>query len=265
MEQLSDRIERFSLMRQHRRMLAQMNCYLTPESRILDFGCGTGKHVYQYRDAGCNAYGFDISPAVAYRRPADAQYFRFAFTGKEAHIPDYAIDAREYRIPFEDGFFDFVFSAETLEHVQDHDLAFREMARVLKKGGVAIHTFPARYVPIEPHTFVPFGGAVTSYGWLLLWALLGVRNQYQRGMGPLQCAKHNLGYVRTGAKYLRLHELDAICRRYYDEVALVPHLWELSDRGHGTFKGALLCMPVVHRLVRMLYNRLVRVVLFLRK
>jgi hypothetical protein len=106
---------------------------------------------------------------------------------------------------------------------------------------------------------------MTNYGWLLLWACLGVRNQYQRGMGPAECARHNRSYASTGVKYARLGELEDICRRHYGEVALVPHLWESSDRGHGTVAGALLCMPVVHRLVRAVYSRCVRVVLFLRK
>ena len=265
MEQLADQIERFSLMRQHRRMLAQMNCYLTPASRILDFGCGEGRRVYEYRDAGLNAYGFDVRPAAMYRVPADAQYFRFALTGKPVNVPDYQVDASTYRIPFENESFDFVFSDSTMEHVLNHELVFGELARVLKKGGVSIHTFPARYVPIEPHTFVPFGGAIQTYGWFLFWASLGIRNQFQGGMGPVRCARHNLDYARSGVKYLPLDELETLCRRYYRDVEPVPHLWEVSDRGRGTFKGAFLCMPVVHRFARVLYNRFVRVVLFLRK
>jgi len=49
------------------------------------------------------------------------------------------------------------------------------------------------------------------------------------------------------------------------EPPLVPHLWELGDRGRCTFKGALLCTPVLDRFVRAIYSRTIRVVLFLRK
>ena len=132
MEQGPASIEKFSLVRQHRRMLANMNCYLTKESRILDFGCGSGSFVYQYRDAGFDAYGFDIRPSVAYRAPKDEQFFGFAMTGKPANVPEYEVNLSSFRIPFEEGFFDFVYSTSTLEHVQDHELAVAE--RKLRVG-----------------------------------------------------------------------------------------------------------------------------------
>lgn len=246
-------------------MLAQMNCYLTRESRILDFGCGDGRHVYEYRDAGFNAYGFDIRPAPMYRCPADEQYFRFALTGKPMNVSDFLIDQAWYLIPFEAEFFDFVFSSETMEHVQDHELVFRETARVLKKGGVAIHTFPARYVPVEPHIFVPFGGVIHHFLWFFLWACLGIRNEFQRHMGPVECARDNARYARTGLNYMKVKEILNISRRYYREAELMPRLWELGDKANVSFKAAMLLIPHVHRYVRWLYSRFHIVVLFLRK
>ena len=44
-----------------------------------------------------------------------------------------------------------------------------------------MHIIPARYMPIEGHIFVPFGGVFQHRWWYKLWALLGVRNQYQTG------------------------------------------------------------------------------------
>ncbi|MGH7259191.1 MAG: class I SAM-dependent methyltransferase [Nitrospiraceae bacterium] len=264
-EKVPIRIETFSLVRQHRRMLANMNVYLTHESRILDFGCGNGVAVYVYRDAGLDAYGFDIYQAPVYRRPEDQRYFRFFLTGKPASVPNYCVDASSYKIAFEDEWFNFVFSESTLEHVLDHDLAFAETARVLKKGGVALHTFPARCALIEPHMFIPFGGVIQNYPWFLLWAILGVRNQFQRQMGPVECAKSNLHYARTGLNYARLNNILTTAGKYFSHVELVPRLWELYDKGFGSFKGALLITPHVHRYVRWVYSRFLTVVLFLRK
>ena len=265
MEQGPASIKKFSLVRQHRRMLANMNCYLTRESRILDFGCGSGDCVYQYRDAGFDAYGFDIRPAVVYRMPKDEKFFGFAITGKSVNVPEYEVNRSSFRIPFEEGFFDFVFSTSTLEHVQDHELAFAEIARVMRPGGVAIHTFPSRYMLIEPHIHVPFGGAIQNYYWFLFWALLGIRNEFQEHMNPLACAKINLHYSRTGLKYLNIRALRGFALKHFSEAELIPHLWELADRGCSTMWGSLLLMPRVHRCVRWLYNRCSTVVLFLRR
>ena len=255
----------FSIVRQHRRMLANMNFYLTRDSRILDFGCGEGSQVYAYRDAGFDAYGFDIRPAPRFRNPDDEKFFKFALTGKPVNIPEFEVNDSFYKIPFEADFFDFVFSTSTFEHVKNYDLALSETARVLRPGGVAIHTFPGRYVLIEPHIYVPFGGAIQHHLWFLLWACLGIRNEFQRHMGPVECARNNLHYARTGLNYLKLTDILNIARRHYREVELVPRLWELSDRANGSFKAAMLVTPHFHRYARWLYSRFHIVVLFLRK
>ena len=69
-------------------------------------------------------------------------------------------------LPFADNTFDFVFSDQVLEHVQDHNLAFAEIARVMKPGGISLHIFPARLKPTEAHVFVPLGGVMQSRWWL---------------------------------------------------------------------------------------------------
>lgn len=251
----------YSIVRQIRRMLANMNFYLTRDSRILEFGCGAGNAVYEFRDAGFDAYGFEIRPSAKLRRPEDAHYFRFALTGKPANVPEYAID-QSFKIPFDDEFFDCVYSNSTFEHVMDYDMALAENARVLKPGGIAIHTFPSRYVPIEPHIYVPFGGAVQQYLWYLLWASLGIRNEYQRHMGPVECAKNNLYYARTGLNYLPTREILKIAARHFRQATPVPHLWELGDDAYLSRRGKLIFgLPGL----RWLYNRCCTVVLWLRK
>lgn len=47
------------------------------------------------------------------------------------------------KLPFPDQKFDIVFSTAVLEHLEDYDTAFREMHRVLKKGGYLFLTTPA--------------------------------------------------------------------------------------------------------------------------
>lgn len=242
-----------------------MDFYLNDTSRILDFGCGDGHIVYEYHDAGFKAYGFDIRPAAILRRPEDEQYFRFAFTGKPVNVPEYAVTETSYKIPFDDGSFDFLFSTSTFEHVANYELAFAESARVLRQGGVAIHTFPARYVLIEPHIYVPFGGAIQHYYWFLLWASLGIRNEFQKTMTARECAKNNVYYTETGLKYLKTSEILKICRANFGYAELLPGLWELGDRGFMSFKGGLLGVPFVKRYYRWLYNRCYQNVLVLQK
>lgn len=43
-------------------------------------------------------------------------------------------------LPYEDNSFDFVISDQVIEHLEDPKKAIKESYRVLKKGGIAIHT-----------------------------------------------------------------------------------------------------------------------------
>lgn len=100
----------------------------------------------------------------------------------------------------------------------------REIARVLRRDGVSIHVFPARYSQIEPHLFVPFGGVVRNLSWYRLWPRLGVRNRFQTAMTPEQGAVANFDYARSGINYLPVRTLLAIARRYFSDATLAPQL-----------------------------------------
>jgi len=54
----------------------------------------------------------------------------------DVHYPE--VDMQN--LPYEDNAFDFVISDQVIEHLEDPKKAIEESRRVLKKGGVAIHT-----------------------------------------------------------------------------------------------------------------------------
>lgn len=254
-------------LRQHRRILARFGAALSRDSRILDFGCGEGKLVYEYRDAGFDAYGFDIRPAPLLRSPEDGKYFGFSLSGQPAEVPDYRVEESSYRIPYEDGWFDFIFSTSTMEHVQNFELAFAETARVLKPGGICLHTFPARYRPIESHIKVPLGGWLQSFPWFLLWGLLGVRNQFQGHLGPIECARNNVYFSRTGLQYLPLEEILRLSRRYFDRATLIPphHVWDAADNPTANYRRTFLFHPITSRIIGWMSSRFWTIVLVLQK
>jgi SAM-dependent methyltransferase len=256
LEQLPAHLGSYNLVFHHRLMLAAKGMYLTPRSRILDFGCGSGRYVYDYRDAGFDAYGFDIASSVELRDASDEAFFRFGLSGVPGNVPDYEVDEQSYRVAFDDDSFDFVFSNSVFEHVQNHDLALREIARVLRPGGLAIHTFPARYCLIEPHMFVPLGGIFTSVAWYRLWALLGIRNAYQRGMSARDVALANRGYAESGINYVPVPRLLQLASANFREAILAPALWTV-----GSFRHPLVRIPVVG----WIYSRMGTVVLWLRR
>lgn len=219
----------------YRLMLMLGGYELTRESKILDFGCGAGATVYAFRDEGFDARGFDIHDYLKLRIPEDRQFFDIAAAATNDKA-NYTVDWDDFRLPYPDETFDFIFSVTVMEHVQNHDAVLRELHRVTKHNGVNIHYFPPKWSLLEQHIFVPFGGAISHPAWYRLWATLGIRNQdqRQRGADVKETVALNVNYAATGLNYLPNSELHAIARRYFAKSAFVPDMHDFcSDPQRG--------------------------------
>jgi len=230
-------------------ILLENGIQLRPESMILDFGCGSGRHTYEHLDHGYqNVFGYDIRDYVSLRDPADSVRFRFDTEAQITHIP------------FPDDHFDFVFSTSVFEHVVEPERALREIYRVLKPGGVSLHNFPSKWRPIEPHIYVPFGAAFKSYGFYLFWAALGIRNEYQKGKSASEVAKLNQNYAKTGLNYPSGREIDRMFLKCFDwfqseEIAYTKH----SPGRSRALYPLLKCFPFLAYFYRQLHTRVVLV------
>lgn len=107
--------------------LRRVNQWLTPESLILDFGCGYGRSLGELFDAGyCNLIGLDFSPAMI----ASA---RARFPGIGFH------EVQSLTIPLDDASVDgaLLFTVLTCVPTDDGQRELvRELHRVLKPGGL---------------------------------------------------------------------------------------------------------------------------------
>jgi SAM-dependent methyltransferase len=87
-----------------------------PPVRVLDFGCGFGRHLRNLRQLPwLDLFGCDISPKMV-----EMTRQQLGFADGEERIRQ--IEPRG-RLPFEDAFFDVVFTSEVLIHVDLCDLA----------------------------------------------------------------------------------------------------------------------------------------------
>lgn len=184
---------------------------------ILDLGCGKGALVAHLRQQGHDAYGCDIAGSDASNFVPDPQ------SGGILR----AILLDPYRLPFDDNQFDCVVSAQVLEHVIDYDSTFREIHRVLKPGGISLHVFPSRYSFIEPHVFVPLATLVRNRAWLYFWALLGVRNQFQKGKDACEVTRLNYQYLHAHTNYptraeIRKHGRHFSEQAFREDVLFIP-------------------------------------------
>lgn len=213
--------------------------------RILDFGAGAGRHVGEFREAGYDAWGVD-------------QHFRSHAGGSAEEEYLRKTDPPEYRLPFDDDEFGFVYSTSVMEHVTNPGQALAEISRVLRPGGVSAHVFPARWRPIEPHMYVPLGGRMHNYWAMRLWAALGIRNPHQDGLTPTEVALHNTQFCKTGANYPTAHEFELLARPLFERVtwdeATFIRASQPVSRVSRLF-ARLLAAPGAERLYRGIHTR----------
>jgi SAM-dependent methyltransferase len=238
----------------HNHILASRGVMLTPASIILDFGCGSGRHTYEYIDAGYpNTFGYDLRSYVQHRSREERAHFRFDGAGDNA-----SRHPTMTTIPWPDETFDLVFATSVFEHVLDQELAHREVHRVLRPGGVLLSIFPSKWRPLEVHTTVPLGGVLTSQAWLRLWARLGVRGAGQEGMSADDVARWNRNFALHGVNYLSGQEIDDLLRRTFGRFEYVEDAFIRHSPGRsGHLAGPLRFAPLLRRIFRAAHTRVI--------
>lgn len=118
------------------RRLAMIRHWADLSGRILDDGAGLGTYLAAFAPYGGQRFGLEIElerARIARRRA----------TGVALGVGE--------ALPFPDNCFDFVFSNEVIEHVQDDASYAREMVRVARAGARVLIFAPNRWYPVEQH------------------------------------------------------------------------------------------------------------------
>ncbi len=155
--------------------------------RILDLGCGTGRHVVYFTHLGYDVYGFDASPKALSMAQEWLQEENLTASLRE-HL-------MEKPFPYDDDFFDAVISIQVIHHnlMKDIKKTVSEIERVLKPGGLLFVTFPIlhpgpvederdwKLVKIEEGTYIPQRGWETGipHHYFTLEEIPDVFNQFE--------------------------------------------------------------------------------------
>lgn len=166
-----------------RELMSYVPIARTGTSLMLDLGCGSGLHRDLSERAGFRWVGVDFdNPAAPIRGDAHA-------------------------LPFKDQSFEFVMSLAVLEHIQYPFVATREVARVLKPGGLFIGTVsflePFHGNSYYHHTHLATFNSLQSGGLEVVkvapnrhWSVL--RAHVRMGSGLFPKMPHMLGNLLVG-------------------------------------------------------------------
>jgi SAM-dependent methyltransferase len=118
---------------------------VAPGDRVLDMGCGGGRHAFALFRRGARVVALDRDAAEV--ASVNAMFAAMAEAGEApAGASAVAVRGDAYALPFPDASFDRIVAAEVLEHLPDDHRAVAELRRVLRPGGLIAVTVP-RWFP----------------------------------------------------------------------------------------------------------------------
>lgn len=91
--------------------------------KLLDVGCGAGVHAKKYLQRGARVYGIDISKTM------------ISLAKQRCKGVDFLVGSAE-KLPYKRNSFDVVTASLCMDYVDDIIKSFREVYRVLRKGGL---------------------------------------------------------------------------------------------------------------------------------
>jgi SAM-dependent methyltransferase len=109
--------------------------------RVLDLGCGGGRHAFECFRRGAHVVALDLNAT-----DLSAVNGMFRAMRAAGEVPQkataMAVRGDAYHLPFPDGAFDVVIASEILEHIPRDSDAIAEAVRVLRSGGRLAVTVP---------------------------------------------------------------------------------------------------------------------------
>jgi SAM-dependent methyltransferase len=210
--------------------------------RVLDMGCGAGRHAFEMYRRGADVIAFD----------QDADELAgvlelFAAMREAGEVPAGAeADTKQgdaLSLPFADGEFDRVVAAEVLEHIPADTAAIAELARVLRPGGTIAVTVP-RWLPER-----------------VCWALSTAYHEVEGGHVRIYTASRLVGRLQAaGLEYVGRDHVHGLHAPYWwlkcavgvdrDDHPLVRAyhrllVWEITKQPRATRLAGRLLDPLV--------------------
>lgn len=198
---------------------------LEPGRRLLDMGCGGGRHAFAALKRGATVIALDYSEGEL--KEVRNTVAAMGDAGEIAPTTAWgAVNGDALRLPFDDASFHAVVGSEVLEHIGDDEGAIAELARVLKPGGRMAVTVPTRWPEricwaLDHHYHDTPGGHVRIYRQHELETKLERADLLLRGSHHAHALHSPYWWIRCAGGVDNPDRL--LARRYHDVL-----VWQLT-------------------------------------
>lgn len=192
-------------------------------SQTLDLGCGNGTYANILKEHSENIHGVDISK-IAVENCSAKNIYSSVYKGN-------AVEG----LPFRNDFFDVVFSTEVIEHIEDLDLLFMELQRIIKRKGFLILTTTMYFNSINCYNRKKFSHSYFDMLKVVGNYMAGFFNKSKQQKFILTYCFEELGghhhgfHKRQLLKILRKHEFELVTYNYFYPIEPFRYPFNYTD------------------------------------
>jgi len=221
-----------------------------PSTRVIDVGCGAGRHAFEAYRRGADVVAFDQDAAEI--EAVDAILTAMAEKGEApTSATAEAVVGDALALPYSDESFDCVIASEILEHIPADEAVIAQLIRVLKVGGTLAVTVP-RWFPERVCWWLSDEYHSNEGGHIRIYRANELRSKFvARGMTPTH--KHHAHGLHSGFWWLKCAV--GVSRSDHPMVAGYHRLlvWDLMQRPRITRMAEAVLDPLVGKSVAMYF------------
>ncbi len=194
---------------------------LQPDEKVLDVGCGIGRMAVpltKYISSLGEYHGFEVvKKGIDWcQKKISSKFSNFHFSFSDVcnknYNPKGKYSAADYRFPYQDGYFDFVFLTSVFTHMLPEDMNnyFREIKRVLKPGGRCLMSY--FLINAESDRFIKAGASAVNFAHRVNGCLTTDKNVSEKAIAYSEDYIKGL-YEKNDLKLIELIQYGSWCGR----------------------------------------------------